>query len=323
MLIYVLRKLVNNKWMVACLLLGSILASAMVSSISLYTDGVLQRMLTKDLENSQKVNGEYPAYYYVKSILSYTDKNREATYNSLNTAVEKMYEKFNLQALAKVNRITADIKILENITSGETKKTITGINALSDFQNHIDMISGKLFSSEIEDGLYEVIVSEEAMKNLNVVEGNIYKLAYDNADTTTEFKVKVVGVYSFKDLQDLYWNSIDEYNKSFIMDYSLFKKEFVKSGDTPLSQSQWFYALDYYKITIGNMKNILDAHQEYKNWFNKQINMAFNVNFIRTLEEYKVREKQLKITLWILEIQMKSNLVRCSVLNAAQTLGSH
>ena len=59
-LIMVFRKMINKKWMTLCLLIGFILAVAMVSSIPIYTDGVLQRMLTRDLENHQVSTGFFP-----------------------------------------------------------------------------------------------------------------------------------------------------------------------------------------------------------------------------------------------------------------------
>ena len=62
----VLRKMLNNPWMMICLLVGSILAVAMVSSIPTYTDGVLQRMLIKDAEEYQLQTRYYPGRYHVK-----------------------------------------------------------------------------------------------------------------------------------------------------------------------------------------------------------------------------------------------------------------
>ena len=47
----VLRKIISNSWKVLCLLLGSILVVGMICSIPIYSNGILQRLLTKDLEN--------------------------------------------------------------------------------------------------------------------------------------------------------------------------------------------------------------------------------------------------------------------------------
>ena len=51
MFLMVVRKMLNNRWMVLCLLIGITIAVAMVSTVPMYTDGVLQRMLIKDLES--------------------------------------------------------------------------------------------------------------------------------------------------------------------------------------------------------------------------------------------------------------------------------
>ena len=68
MLIMVIRKMLSNKWMVICLLAGAVLAVAMVSSIPIYTDGVLQRMLTKDLEEYQLSTRTFPEGIWLKQI---------------------------------------------------------------------------------------------------------------------------------------------------------------------------------------------------------------------------------------------------------------
>ena len=60
MLFIVLRKILNNKGLIAALLVGSILAVAMISAIPMYTNAILQRMLVKDFESYQENNNEYP-----------------------------------------------------------------------------------------------------------------------------------------------------------------------------------------------------------------------------------------------------------------------
>ena len=53
MLTLLLRKMYNTKWMVICLALGFIMASAMMSTIPIYMNASLQRMLVKDMEAYQ------------------------------------------------------------------------------------------------------------------------------------------------------------------------------------------------------------------------------------------------------------------------------
>ena len=57
------RKMRNTKWMVLCLLIGFVMASAMMSTIPIYMNASLQRMLVKDLESFQTEYEIYPGSY--------------------------------------------------------------------------------------------------------------------------------------------------------------------------------------------------------------------------------------------------------------------
>ena len=58
-----LRKMRNTKWMVFCLLTGFIMASAMMSTIPIYMNASLQRMLVKDMEAFQEEYMIYPGKF--------------------------------------------------------------------------------------------------------------------------------------------------------------------------------------------------------------------------------------------------------------------
>ena len=52
----VVKKLFNNKWLFLSLLIGMIMTIAMITAIPLYTEGVLQRMLVKDVITSYSIH---------------------------------------------------------------------------------------------------------------------------------------------------------------------------------------------------------------------------------------------------------------------------
>ena len=72
----VFRKIINNKWMMLCLLGGFIIVIAMVSSVPIYTDGILQFMLTRDMKDYQTKTGKYPGRYQLDLSVSYVDGSR-------------------------------------------------------------------------------------------------------------------------------------------------------------------------------------------------------------------------------------------------------
>ena len=72
MLTLLFRKMRNTKWMVLCLFIGFLMAAGMMSTIPIYMDASLQRMLIKDMEQYQLDTGKFPGQYSVTKQLQIT-----------------------------------------------------------------------------------------------------------------------------------------------------------------------------------------------------------------------------------------------------------
>lgn len=59
--IMIIRKMVQNKWLVGSLFIGLVMSVALVSSMPIYSEAILSRMLVKDLETMQSERGYIPA----------------------------------------------------------------------------------------------------------------------------------------------------------------------------------------------------------------------------------------------------------------------
>ena len=55
----VLNKIANNFWLFMCLTVGSLLIAAILSSIPIYTNGALRKMLTNDLNRFVTTDNGY------------------------------------------------------------------------------------------------------------------------------------------------------------------------------------------------------------------------------------------------------------------------
>lgn len=60
MIRFVIRKMLNKKWMVLALLVGNILLVSITAGNPMYTRAVLQRTLTRNLETYLVENNAYP-----------------------------------------------------------------------------------------------------------------------------------------------------------------------------------------------------------------------------------------------------------------------
>lgn len=307
MLIMVLRKMINNKWMVLCLLIGFILAVAMVSSIPLYTDGVLQRMLIRDLENYQVSSGNFPGRYHVEANI-YSNFEKNSRIKAFRFFDEKITNDVKKEIRLPVKAYTRNIVIeylhaVPEVQREEKpmRRSMT-LETLHGLEDHIKIVKGRMYSSEKKDGVYEVIVNESTMKELDLRLDEVY-LVHDSVDRIDyPLKVKVVGIFTIKDSNDPYWfRGLYSYNNSFLMDESLFVEEFINGELNMITEAHWYYAFDYHKINLENTPKIIEAYNEHKRLFGEH-RVDFSMPAIPVLERYYNREQQLKITLWVVQV---------------------
>ncbi len=326
MILMVLRKMLNNKWMVVCLLTGAVLAVAMISSIPIYTNGVLQRMLTKDLEQYQISTKVFPGQCLVQAGIysHYGTKNGVKAYHMIDRKVkQELIRDIGLPVIAEAENLVIDYLIAlpegqsaaeaenpvidyliaspEGQSADEARKRVVKIEAMSGLQEHIKIVHGRLFSNQKKDGIIEAIVTEEAMKKLDLRLDKVYVVS-DLLDAKLEpIKIKVVGVFTIKEQIDPYWfQGLSAFRESFLVDYSLFYEEFIESGNPRLTKGQWYYAFDYYKITLDNMASIMDAYKLHLRWFTDK-RIDFKMPAISIIEQYYEREKELTTTLWVIQ----------------------
>lgn len=313
MLIILARKILNNKWMVLSLLIGSILTVAMVSSVPIYSNGVLQRMLVKDLENYQKNFGAFPGRLSIKSKLQYynrEDNIRINAYNWFSDRVEDIPEILGVPVIIKSKSLVADNFIAEPEIQREENPKVRffKFEGITDFENHAEITHGRMYSPGIAGDTIEVVVTKQTLDKLDLRLNEVYLVKDFLSEEYIDYKVKIVGIFEMKDPSDLYWfDGLWIYEESFIMDYSLFYRFFIDNGKESrgeyLTEARWNFAIDYYKIKIEQIAGILSEYNEQLRWI-KSYSTVLDVKLpiIPIMEEYQVREKRLTLTLWVLQV---------------------
>jgi len=295
--------------MVLCLLIGSIITVAMVSSVPIYTNGVLQRMLTRDLEGYQKNYGGFPGRYSIKVKLHYYTDNvddRVKAYKWFAERIVDLPRQLNVPVIIDNNSLIADnLTALPEIQREEKPKTrFFKFEGMDAFVEHAQIINGRMFSDKKEGDIIEVVVTEKAFDSLDLRLNEVYHVSNFLNEDELLCKVKVVGTFTIKDAADLYWfDGIWNFDESFLMDNKLFSQLFIESQNPILTEVRWNYALDYHKIKIENISHILSAYDTQFRWFKKYTAILdARLPIIPILEEYQKREKQLSLTLWVLQV---------------------
>lgn len=214
MLMMLLRKINKNKWIVSCLLLGLILSIALVTAIPMYSRGILNRLIQKDLEDIKTSMGKYPGYYVFHGNLAETKEQESDGFGGNNElspaatkdwkyrpldmevqlgmepsrlfgitdgiaklATNKFIKDINLPVIAESKIFSMYKLVIKENKGGEivNRNTYGKLNTLSGIENHVNIINGKMFSKEINNnGEYEVIVSEYAANSLNLLLNSSY-----------------------------------------------------------------------------------------------------------------------------------------------------
>jgi putative ABC transport system permease protein len=307
----VLRRMFSNSWLIICLLLGSIMATALVSCIPIYTDGILQRMLTKDMESYQLDTGRFPGQYTVRAIFNYNRNIEERISNQRYFDREiktKRLQEVGLPILSASHHLVMGSLSFPLVPAekydNSSNMVYARLGALSGLQDHISITKGRMFSNRVADGVIEVIVSQQAM----VIQDLLLDKEYTLLDPTTKYsevcKVKVVGIYEMKDPGDVYWlHGFTKHNKEFMMDYDLFNELFINTKIGPITEAEWNCAFEYHEITLQNLSHIVKTYEEHEAWYSKyKVAIEFNMPINRILEKYNDRAIQLRNMLWVLTV---------------------
>jgi len=302
------RRIMNNKWLFICLLLGAITACSIFACIPMYSNAILQKVLTEDLENYHTDKKLSPAAYSVKYNGSI---HTDAELDKLEDFVcLKLAGALRLPVVTMAETIESTSFKMRRRQSNSEEYRFSSLVSISGINEHISMLHGRYPQKTTQGGVYEVMASEKAMKELNLLLDTVYDL-YDvdlfNKNEVEFLKVKVVGVFGMKDPADLYWNQgkfMDMGDKIVIEDPLL--SEIINKNDViGINKLDWVYYFDYYKIRIQDVKSILNIRSSQQKWIaNNQNILSIRTPLGDVLKDYGAREKQLRITLWILTVPL-------------------
>ena len=315
MLALVFRKLFSNSWKVLCLLLGSILVVGMVCSIPIYTNGILQRLLTKDLENAQLNNKRYPGYMALISNYNYVGKEQAAaTMVAMRAKSAEMIGKMPIApALTLETLQISNLYYMYENKKGTLSRQSYGIDSTSDFASHVTVVKGRMYDAARSDGIIEAVVSADALKSLNMLLDKDYEV-YSYRQKKGEpalFSVRIVGLIEPADNQDLYWfQSINSLSQSLLVDQAVLEKMAITYPSILISNQQIVAAYDYHKFRIQEVSELEAVHEIGKEAAEVNVRTTKLIStFQDVIESYIIREAELKLTLQILIVPILLMLI--------------
>lgn len=301
-----LRKMRSTKWMVLCLFIGFLMAAGMMSTVPIYMDASLQRMLIKDMEEYQVDTGEFPGIYSIEMPIraGTAVQSQLELIENLPSAIGDRVRKTGISP-ANSKTVVYD-NVLYLIRGGNidgATSTRLKMVAMTDLQEHITITKGRMYCEGgiAEDGAYEVIIAEPAIKSLGVVYGNEYDVTA--VDTGKDrIKIRIVGVYEQLSDNDTYWSeTMSPYINAVMTDFDCFKNSMLPGGTVALSNIFVRYALDYQTIDMNSISSIVASLDDDFAAYD-EAGDEFEMPMYDTLVSYQERAAKLTQILWVLQI---------------------
>lgn len=300
--------------MVACLLIGFIMASAMLSTIPIYMNASLQRMLVKDLEDFQVQNNIYPGIYSYSASVP-LDGDHEDRMEFIEEKLLYAQESFNELGVEPQNEKVVIIDDYDNIpsltTSGGSKPSVK-VGTMTNLDGHISFVEGRMFEPGMrDDGVYEVITTENALKISGLTANTVYEVANSfDTQSLNRIKVEIVGIFTVNDPNDTYWSEgMDAtYLNTLFMDYDTYFDGPVKDGVCVPSNMSCRYNIDYPSMDMTNLAHINETIAVQKKAAAGQ-KLRFSFPAEEILIEYEGRASQLRMILWLIQIPVMLMIV--------------
>lgn len=295
------RKMRNTKWMVLCLLLGFLMAAGMMSTVPIYMDASLQRVLTKEMEEYQLNSGYYPGRYIVTRSLGLgVDPSAQQTF--LSDFPRMVAAQVSDVGIPVENNKTVVSDNLLYLTYGTSTNSRVRITGMSGIEQHITMVQGDLYSPDgiADDGSYEVIVSEDAARTLGVICGNTYTVSGMDA-AQQSFSVTVTGIFTQSDLNDSYWSEdLLNYVSSAFVPFDIYT-DLIGKGNVNIVDLSVNYNLDYHSVNMNAIESISTAIKEDFTYYSEMgAQLEMGASYI--LESYVERASRLTAMLWAIQI---------------------
>ena len=301
MLRFILRKLISKKWMAAALLIGDILLVGIACANPLYTSAVMQRTLTDELESYLETKNVYPGLITMQVSGSV---KRNAELASWRETADGLSQRLLTPLYMQIEHLYLTASAAEpEVERSGTRDVSMALGALSDFENHIQITAGRLFSSEKrEDGTVEVMVSKRALVELDLLLGErrTFKRVTDKGTPVT---IEVVGVYEVLNEDDAYWvRQPYSYRTECLMDIDLFKEMFT-GEDSEMGVNAVFYRLlNFNEMQAENAEQMKNVCDELKLLSKDTSYLSISISFADILTSHITVARKVRVTLWVLNV---------------------
>ena len=306
----VIRKMLNNGWLTLCLLIGLVIAVALVSSIPIYSSGILQRMLTKEIEQLQLDSGRFAGAATLT--LNYDSQmdsaERYAAYAGMRDFIERQFPaNLGIPHHLLTGNFETDFSTVIPDDPSQVDASVertAKIKAATSLFDNIEITAGRMPAEQPIDGIYEVLVTEAGLRDMSMLLDQVFVIRLFVDGQAKPVKVQPVGTFRPEYKDNYYWTYTSMlYDQRFYISMDLFLNDFVSADINYMRASEWYYALDYRAVKVHDIGRLMSGYVSMQRSLEDMGGRTnLSLPLISSLEQYQVQEEQMKLLLLTLNV---------------------
>ena len=278
MLRLIFRKILNNKWMVICLIIGCTFAIAVAAAIPMYTSGMYNVLLANEFKKEQDKFSTFPfKASYNATFFGLNNNTSQTIFNDLdntfyneyiaNMPVNKVFDYKNVTTKSYSMFDEQNYKIKQQKIDDGEQLSSRNLNVKSDFSitsaanapDMLDIIGGRMFQTSTEEGVIEAVITQLQLQyRLSV--GEYYYIYNKILDVDLIAKVKIVGIVKVNESSSSFFTLSD---RTLLVDFDQMQN-MIKESLITLQQANWFAAFDYTTVRLEFNEDIIKDTQTLK-----------------------------------------------------------
>lgn len=311
----------NTKWLTLSTLAGLIVAVAFATSIPMYADGSLKRIIAQQINESESSMPVGTLMMKVQgvNINDETLNGMEQVNSFIEEEVPKQinfpYSTFFTQYVFQGSQLVVydPTKMDASVT-----RTLT-LNMRTGLQEQNELVQGNWYSDKLStEGAIEVVMLEEAMFRHDMHIGDLFYYRIGSQRVL----MKLVGAINPLDYTDEYWSlGLESYLSSLFVSETLMNSDIIGKYKSQITNISWMYVFDLANIQTSNISQLMSTLNRLDvDLYQKLKNTRVEISFMNDLAEFRKQGNQLQTTLFTLAIPMLAMVFYFIMMNARQSL---
>lgn len=293
MVLYVIRKIINRKWLNLCLLTGIILFTAVFVCHPVFEKGAENKILQQLFANYAKENNRYPATVSYVSSSETGFRSLQEVYDTMDTMDREWQKRVDAGIVSSMQYVSLPSKNGNSSLGG--RNWMLSVGNLRNMKEHIQIV--KSMDAEPDQGVFPCLISESTMDAYGISAGEVITYSHVTDKEGNPVRFVVQGIFAMASETGHYWYKTPaEFEHVLFVEPDHFDALLSGYGFTALSFES-HTLLDHNRITWRNAAKYRRYAENCKDQ-----DSSFSSDLISLLRQYEDEKQNASFILWVLEL---------------------